>query len=180
MFYTIEPIIAMKRIILIAIFVKVMFVLLYFLTKSKDEHEKDSHYSKSEINYDTLTNKLVNVGKLEECKSNYPFAKWRHNSTEHEMEQYTQENCEAVEMIFDELIADLKILPNDAIAEDKVLLIKYAVLATNAINTRIDDLIETGEREDLCELMDQICIAAGLEPEEFGDGEGIASEWREW
>lgn len=89
-------------------------------------------------------------------------------------------NCEAIEMIFDELIADLKVLPNEATVEDKVYLFKYAVLATNTMDARIDDLIETGEREDLCELMDQISIAARLEPEEFANGEGIASELREW
>ena len=48
------------------------------------------------------------------------------------------------------------------------------------MNARIDDLIETGERKDLCELMDQISIAARLEPEEFANGEEIASELREW
>jgi hypothetical protein len=89
-------------------------------------------------------------------------------------------NCEVIEMIFDELIADQKVLPNEATVEDKVYLFKYAVLETNTMDARIDDLIETGEREDLCELMDQISIAARLEPEEFANGEGIASELREW
>jgi hypothetical protein len=41
-------------------------------------------------------------------------------------------------------------------------------------------LIETGEREDLCELIDQITIAAGMDPKNYGDGEGIADEWRNW
>ncbi|MDG1101445.1 MAG: hypothetical protein P8N29_09575 [Saprospiraceae bacterium] len=83
-------------------------------------------------------------------------------------------------MVFDELIADLKVLPNESTVEDKVYLFKYSVLANNTMDARIDDLIETGEREDLCELMDQISITIRLELEEFANGEGIASELREW
>jgi len=171
----------MKKIIIIIIVVKVAFFLLYLISRnSVFSIEQQPPRADREIDYNTLSNKLVNASKLEKCKSEYPFARWRLNATKHGMEQYSQENCEAIEMIFDELIADLKVLPDEATAEDKVLLFKYAVLATNTMDTRIDDLIETGEREDLCELMDQISIAAGLEPEEFSDGEGIASEWRSW
>ena len=160
---------------------KVALFLMYLFSRDSDNNQEDNtQRADRDIDYDTLTNKLVNASKLEKCKSEYPFARWRLNAKEHCMKQYSHENCEAIEMIFDELIADLKVLPDDATAEDKVLLFKYAVLATNAMDARIDGLIETGEREDLCELLDQISIAAGLEPEEFAEGEGIASEWRSW
>ena len=82
-------------------------------------------------------------------------------------------NCKAIEMVFDELIADLKVLPNEATVEDKVYLFKYSVLANNTMDARIDDLIETGEREDLCELMDQISITIRLELEEFAMEKGL-------
>ena len=48
------------------------------------------------------------------------------------------------------------------------------------MDARINDLIETGQLEDLCELMDQISITIRLKPEEFDNGEGIVSELREW
>ncbi|UXI69784.1 hypothetical protein [Tahibacter amnicola] len=52
-----------------------------------------------------------------------------------------------------------------------------AVLAINALNDRADGgLIETGEREDLCELIDQACAWAGLD---IGEGD-VAGNWREW
>ena len=89
-------------------------------------------------------------------------------------------NCEAIETVFDELIADLKVLPNEATVKDKVYLFKYSVLANNTMDARINDLIETGQLEDLCELMDQISITIRLKPEEFDNGEGIVSELREW
>ena len=174
----------MKRIILFAILIKVLLFLWYLSNRDKNNDMTNEDSSpdndKHEIEYEKLSNSPVSVQALEKSKSHYPFSRWRLNAIEHGMKQYSTENCEAIEMIFDELIADLKLLSTDATAEDKVLLFKYAVLATNSMNERIDGFIETGEREDLCELMDQITIAAGLEPEEFADGEGIASEWREW
>ncbi len=171
----------MKRIIFVVIIVKIAIFFLYFISRNKENNKeiKNERVDK-EIDYANLSNKQVNVTQLEKCKSEYPFKKWRNNGTEYGMEQYSEENCEAAEMIFDELIADLKTLPKEATAETKVIIFKYAVLATNSMDERIAGLIETGEREDLCELFDQISIAAGLEPNEFADGEGIASEWRDW
>lgn len=170
----------MKRIIFFVLILKVIFFLWYLLSRSKENENAKTDLNDHDINYDDLTNKSTVIINLEGCKSHYPFPKWRRNNIEHGMQQYTQENCEAIELIFDELIADLKMLPSEASAEDKVILFKYAILATNAMNNRIGGFIETQEREDLCELFDYISIAAGLEPEEFAKGEGIASEWREW
>ena len=62
----------------------------------------------------------------------------------------------------------------------KIEIFKRAILATNKLNEEIEGLIETGEREDLCELTDKITIACGLDPTTYGDGEGLASEWRAW
>lgn len=176
----------MKRILLLLLLFKVVMFAFYLLSKSKssdgnDSKENDQNENKDhDIDFAQLSNHTVSVSNLEKCRTSFPFSRWRQNGIEYDMEDYTQENCEAIELIFDELIADLKILPTDATAEDKVLLFKYAVISTNAMSERVPGLIETGEREDLCELFDQISIAAGLEPKEFADGEGIASEWREW
>jgi len=154
--------------------------LWYLLSRNKNSYGNNSQFEEKEIDYAALSNKNASNSKLEHCKSYYPFINWRRKNTEYGMSQYTEENCESIELIFDELIADLKTLPLEASAEDKVLLFKYAVMTTNTLNTRIDDLIETSEREDLCELFDHITIAAGLVPNEFAGGEGIATEWREW
>ena len=125
--------------------------------------------------------------KLEEAKSYYPFTKWRESffpDPEDEdfggMEQYTEENCNAAKSIFDNLITELKSIGESAPSQEKVELFKIAVEKLNELNEEVDDLIETGEREDLCELIDQITIAAGLNPEDYADGEGIADEWRNW
>jgi len=41
------------------------------------------------------------------------------------------------------------------------------------------EIIETGEREELCELFNKISLSANLNPEDYGEVEGIASEWRD-
>lgn len=117
---------------------------------------------------------------LEATKKSYPFDRWE-NGFEHGLEQYTKENCNRARMIFDILIADLVSSGEHADESDKISFFETAVLSLNDLNDEFDGaLIETGEREDLCELCNLICKAAGVDPEKYGDGEGPASEWRDW
>lgn len=117
--------------------------------------------------------------KLNQTKNSYPFELWR-GRFDDRLEQYTQENCDKARKIFDDLIADLAAKGEAASASEKVESFRIAVEALNELNDEIDDLIETGEREELCELTDVIAAAAGLNPDDYGDGEGLASEWRHW
>lgn len=117
--------------------------------------------------------------KLFAAKQFYPFKNWRENYDEG-LTQYTEENCNKTQKVFDDLINSLVNIGENANENDKVKLFKKAILTTNELNEEIEGLIETGEREDLCELTDKIAIACGLDPLKYGDGEGLASEWREW
>jgi hypothetical protein len=118
----------------------------------------------------------VYAEKLNATKETYPFAKWC-TAFDYELEQYTAENVGAVQAIFDMLISDLIILGEHAPQEQKIASFQKAIEATNELE---EDLIETGEREDLCELTNRITVACGLDPAAYGGGEGLASEWREW
>jgi hypothetical protein len=125
--------------------------------------------------------------KLNATKEDYPFNQWREYFLPNEeedfggMEQYTPENCDKAQQILDDLINDLIKIGEKSKDEDKEKLFEIAIIALNTLNDETGgSLIETGEREDLCELIDNICIAAGLDPEDYGDGEGISDEWREW
>jgi hypothetical protein len=123
---------------------------------------------------------------LEATKLYYPFDNWRELFYPNEedgldgMEQYSPENCNKVQHVFDDLIENLIKAGEDASEPLKVIFFKIAVDTLNTLDKQIDGLIETGEREDLCELIDKITLAAGLNPADYGDGEGIADEWREW
>lgn len=114
--------------------------------------------------------------RLLATKSAYPFDRWK----ESDLPQYTDEACVGFLHIFDELIARLIALGENASAEDKLAAFESAVRALNRLNEKDSSLIETGEREDLCKLCNTIATAAGLNPEDYGDGEGPASEWRDW
>jgi hypothetical protein len=55
--------------------------------------------------------------------------------------------------------------------------VKETVLALNALSERCESLIETDQREDICELIDRAGAALGVGS---GEGEDLAGEWREW
>jgi len=117
--------------------------------------------------------------KLLNTKEYYPFANWR-ESYGHGLEQYTPENCDLAKRVFDTLINELITIGEAAPEPEKVKCFEIAILALNELNDEIYGLIETGEREDLCELIDQITLAAGLDPADYADGDGIADQWRDW
>jgi hypothetical protein len=113
---------------------------------------------------------------LESVKNDYPFSRWQRSG----LEQYTPQACAAFQAIFDKLLSKLTTLGSAAPETEKIALFKEAIEATNALNEEDESLIETGEREDLCALTNQIATAAGIDPAKYGSGEGPASEWRDW
>ncbi|MEK6669377.1 MAG: hypothetical protein AABZ19_11185 [Pseudomonadota bacterium] len=114
--------------------------------------------------------------QLNATKAAYPFQRWQNSG----LDQYTPQACAAFASIFDELISELAQHGLDAAEPIKLAAIEKAVVALNALNEADDSLIETGEREDLCELINAITVTAGLDPSAYGGGEGPASEWRDW
>jgi hypothetical protein len=91
--------------------------------------------------------------KLEATKKYYPFANWRENffpdkddPDSNGMEQYTQENCDKAQNVFDTLVDNLIIIGQDAMENEKVKFFKTAVLSLNKLNNDIEGFIETGER----------------------------------
>jgi len=118
--------------------------------------------------------------KLNKTKELYPFTKWRANFFEYDMEQYTEENCNEAKSIFDNLISKLIKLGENGNKTEKEKCFEIAIKSLNKLNEKDTDIIETGEREDLCELIDKITLASGLNPKDYAEGEGIADLWREW
>lgn len=94
------------------------------------------------------------------------------------LEQYTLENCGKAEQIISSLIHNLE-RNNELTKNEKIELIKCSVLKFNQLNESLDHcFIETGEREELCEIFDNIADSVGINIQEYEDG--IASEWRDW
>ena len=109
---------------------------------------------------------------LNHLKSEYPFDRMR----EYWQDPEDQEACHKIEQGYDALIASLIEIGPDAPDARKIACFKKAIAVTNDH----DGVIETGEREDICALTNRITGACGLEPDQYGGGEGLASEWRNW
>ena len=114
---------------------------------------------------------------LSQAKANYPFEVWKTYSPD--MEQYTIENCDAAARIFDTLLAGLAAEGADATERTKLKHFRKAVLALNDLNDSTY-IIETGEREELAALIDEITVLAGLTPADYAGGAGVADLWRGW
>lgn len=133
---------------------------------------------------DYLENKIIieptakeNKSKLELIKKNLDIMSWVEKS-EDGLEQYTRKNCKKAETIILELIKQLENLVQGNLSKKKEL-IKNCVLELNKLNDSLDGcFIETGEREELCNLFDNIADAVGINIQDYRDG--IASEWRDW
>ena len=97
------------------------------------------------------------------------------------MEQYTPENCDKAQQIMDDLLEGLIRLGESAPEPAKIELFRIAIESLNELNDETGgSLIETVEREELCELFDNICLSAVLNPKDYAGGEGIADVWRDW
>lgn len=116
------------------------------------------------------------LDRLNSAKEHYPFGQWAESG----LEQYTDEACASFAAVFDQLIEKLAALGESSPEENKIKAFQEAVEALNALNAADETLIETGEREDLCGLCNAVATAAGIDPGKYGNGEGPASEWREW
>lgn len=87
---------------------------------------------------------------------------------------YTEENVKECGVILEKFVSHLE----DVKSDEKTILacIKITVEELNELNKRLnEELIETEQREDLCEFILEVAINAGLKAEE-----DITEEWREW
>lgn len=116
---------------------------------------------------------------LEACKELFPFDYWVQDYNDG-LGSYSPENARIIESVFSGLIQALIALGCSAKQTEKIGQFESAVARLNLINRETPGLIETMEREEFCELFDEIGRAAGIDVKEFGGGEGIATEWRDW
>ena len=88
---------------------------------------------------------------------------------------YTQENIDECAAILDNYIDEL-----EKCKQDETLImecLKNVILELNNLNEKCDyAIIETDQREYLCQFIEDAAVAAGL-PQPKDD---ITEEWREW
>ena len=89
---------------------------------------------------------------------------------------YNTEDIESCKEILYTYLDSLYVLENPT--DDEIMKqVEIVILALNDLNEKTDyALIETGEREAICELIQESAIACGLNNYE----DDITEEWREW
>ena len=107
----------------------------------------------------------------------YPFEEWK--TYYPGMEQYTAANCDRAAEIFDQLLMDLASDGPEAKEELKLKHFHKAIVALNKLNYQTF-IIETWEREQLAELVNEITRLSGLDPANYAEGAGVADLWRAW
>ena len=89
---------------------------------------------------------------------------------------YTEDDIQKCDMILRDFIDDLQKLAPAPIGAEILNCAKAAVLKLNKLNKDVGGgLIETDQREDLCDYIQFAAEKSGLKTE--GD---ITEEWREW
>ncbi|WP_050180571.1 hypothetical protein [Domibacillus robiginosus] len=111
---------------------------------------------------------------FEELIQNKPTLEWKQRIDEDD-DLFTDENINATNEVLDFYISSLKEL-GDMPTEKAILeRVKEVVIRLNELNDKYDYFIETMEREELAEFIEEGAKLAGLESEE-----DITEEWREW
>ena len=115
--------------------------------------------------------------RLNRSRADFPFSEWKTSLAPRltTMPAF----CDRAKKILSDLIDELIRLGEAAPEAEKIGLFKTAVEALNVLNYE-DGIIETTAREELCELFWGIAVNAGIDPSKYGNGEGPASEWRDW
>jgi hypothetical protein len=90
---------------------------------------------------------------------------------------YTQKHIDRCSVIIDEFLALLEKVPEAQKNKYIMAAVKKTVLRLNKLNDGCDgSLLETDQREDICELINTAARHAGLE----SSADDITEEWREW
>lgn len=161
----------MKRLLILAI------LSLSVCSSSSGQQKHNRSTSSKSLSHQQVNNNYTD--QILATKQFYPFEHWK-TRYDNGLTQYTEENCNKTQKAFDELINGLIKIGENASETQKTALFKAAILKTNQLNETIEGLIETEEREELCALINKITLACRLDPKKYGEGEGLAGEWREW
>lgn len=111
---------------------------------------------------------------FEELAQNKPTLEWKQRMDE-EDDIFTDENIDATDKVLDSYISSLKELGDTPTEEAILECVKEVVIQLNELNDKYVYFIETMEREELAEFIEEGAKLVGLKPEE-----DPTEEWREW
>lgn len=109
-------------------------------------------------------------------KDNLPTKRWEQSMKEGD-DLFTKKAITEIESILLDYIESLSNFTRLKKASNIFNSVKKVVKKINKVNDRNDYFIETLEREELCEFIDNIVLATGFK---INEGIDLTEEWREW
>lgn len=123
--------------------------------------------------YTAIKKKGTEIMLNQHSNEKLPTALWRERLEEGD-DLFTEEAIVASEKALQQFVDGLKALDNPT-DEEIMEKVEEVVTEFNRLNEEYDYFIETMEREELYEFIDEKAREAGLESDE-----DVTEEWREW
>lgn len=119
--------------------------------------------------------------QIKEIRKRYPFERWHQMHLEDKSTPHTKEVCTYASQLMDDLLSKMESAGVGASDEEKKKHIGKTVILFNELNEKCGlELIETMEREELCEVFDLLGVAYKMDFSSYDEGDDITSDWREW
>jgi hypothetical protein len=108
-----------------------------------------------------------------------PTKLWKDRMIEFGDDLFTEERLELCDKALDSFINRLETIDPDSDERNEEIMncVEEIVIAFNELNDENDYFIETMEREELAEFIDNAAKTVGLEVQ---DGLDITEKWRDW
>lgn len=116
------------------------------------------------------------AGSIIRLAEKMPVQQWRHRMADGD-DAFTEKGIEAVEKLLNDYLQSLAELARQKKASGIYNSVKKVVNSLNKTNEKHSHFIETLEREELCEFINQAVRMTGLKVDEAID---LTEEWREW
>ena len=114
---------------------------------------------------------LASFDELPEFK---PTLKWKENIDD-EDGMYSKVVVDETNEVLDRFIQQLRNIGQDNIEAEAKTSVKETILELNQLNKKYNGFIESVERDELCDFIEQAISILGISTEE-----DITEEWREW
>ncbi|ABQ07285.1 hypothetical protein [Flavobacterium johnsoniae] len=157
-------------------FDKDLEILIWIRIKKLTLQEKEKIRLKKFLNQQSKNINPDNADLILSFLYKLPTIEWEKRRKNGDKE-FTKEKIGLIETLLKDYINTLIKLTKEKKASSIFNSIKKLVLAINKINPKYDYFIETMEREELCQFINDIIRNTGLEFEANFD---LTEEWREW
>lgn len=122
----------------------------------------------------------MNNPALQDLKNQKPTESWKESMNEPLLDDgeeplFTVKAISESEQILDRFLDELDALDKNPSDQTIMLCVKKVVLSLNELNENHEFIIETMEREDLCEFILRAVAMAGLQTDD-----DVTEEWRDF